>query len=97
MISKFIANSPELLEENLLTLSEACLNFPVQCSRPTIARWVRQGHRGIVLESVLICGKRYTSQEAIRRYVCKQLQIVAECQESGRGNQSQKTSDGIQE
>ena len=74
MTSKVILNSPEILDESLVNLTEACQCFPGRCSRPAVERWIRHGSRGIVLESVLICGKRYTSREAIDRFIRGQLQ-----------------------
>jgi len=76
MASKIILDSPDILGETLLTLTEACRYFPVRCSRPALERWLRKGSRGVVLESALICGKRYTSQEAINRFVRNQLQVA---------------------
>jgi len=73
-----ILDSPGILEETLVTLTEACHHFPVRCSRPAIERWIRRGSRGAVLESALICGKRYTSTEAIDRFVRNQLQTEPE-------------------
>ena len=66
MASRVIFDTPELLDETLVSLTEACRCFPVKCSRAALERWMRrQGNRGIVLESILVCGKRYTSKEAI--------------------------------
>ena len=78
MASKLIRDSPALLDETLLSLVEACAHFPVKSSRATLERWIRKGCRGIVLETVLICGKRYTSKEAIDRFIRGQLQVEAE-------------------
>ncbi|MEQ8763208.1 MAG: DUF1580 domain-containing protein [Planctomycetota bacterium] len=35
----------------------------------TVYRWTTRGLQGIVLESVQIGGKRYTSLEAIQRFI----------------------------
>lgn len=90
MASKIILDSPVILEETLVSLLEACHCFPVRCSRPAIERWIRCGSRGAVLESVLICGKRYTSKEAISRFIRNQLQVEAEQIEPKRGSKSKK-------
>ena len=74
MASKQILDSPVLLDESLLTLTAACKEFPVKCSRPAFERWIRKGSRGVILESVLICGKRFTSREAVQRFIRSQLQ-----------------------
>jgi len=79
MGSKMIMDSVRLLEETLVTLTEATRLFPVKgCSRASVERWVRCGSRGVILESILICGKRYTSKEAINRFIRNQLQIEPE-------------------
>jgi len=90
MASKVILDSPGLLEESLVTLAEACRCFPVRCSRPTMERWVRRGSRGTILESILICGKRYTSREAIDRFLRGQLQVEEGRPEPKRGSKSKK-------
>ncbi len=37
----------------------------------TIARWARRGCRGIRLETVVIGGRRYSSLEAVERFVTR--------------------------
>ncbi len=37
--------------------------------RDTIARWARQGCRGVRLETVLLGGRRYSSLEAVERFI----------------------------
>ena len=75
MASKTIIDTPELLNETLVTLRQACREFPIPISRPASERYVRHGSRGVILESILICGKRYTSREAIQRFIRNQLQV----------------------
>ena len=72
-MSKIILDSPGILDETLLPISDACKHFPVPCSRQAVERWLRTGSRGIVLESVSICGRRYTSRQAIERFIRNQL------------------------
>jgi len=90
MASKTIFDSPELLEESLLSLTAACKVFPVKCSRPALERWIRRGSRGVVLESILICGKRFTSREAVQRFIRQQLQVGAERPPPKTGSKSRK-------
>jgi len=78
MASKMIRDSPELLDETLLSAAKACKYPLLQCSRASLERWLRRGCQGIVLESIRICGKRYTSEEAINRFIRRQLQVEAE-------------------
>ena len=77
MASKTIFDSPELLDETLVPLTAACKFFPVKCSRTSIERWARKGSRKVTLETVLLGGRRYTSREAIKRFVRSQLQTEA--------------------
>ena len=77
MASKIIMDTPELLDETLITLAKACKEFPEECSRSALERHSRKGIRGVVLETILICGKRYTSKEAIQRFIRNQLQVEA--------------------
>ena len=90
MASKVILDSPELLAENLVTLTAACGLFPVRCSRPAVERWIRRGSRGVVLESILVCGKRFTSREAIDRFVRNQFQTGQEIAASKIARKSKK-------
>jgi hypothetical protein len=90
MASKFILDTPVILEENMIPLMEACQHFPVLCSRAAIERWARQGSRGVVLETVLVCGRRYTSTEAIDRFVRNQLHVEQEKARANRGSKSKK-------
>ena len=66
-----------LLSEALLPLNQASLeilNQPLnQLERrvhiATIHRWAKKGCRGHILETCLVGGRRYTSCEAIRRFL----------------------------
>jgi hypothetical protein len=60
-----IISSPHLLSETLVPVAEACEEFPVRNSRQTLERWMRGGCRGVILESVTIGFRRFTSKEAI--------------------------------
>ena len=40
-------------------------------SRATFWRWMMQGRRGVTLESCLIGGVRYTSRQAVSRFVAR--------------------------
>lgn len=60
-----------ILSEELVDLTTATREFPVRMSRKTIERLIRDGK----LESVKISGRRYTSKEAILRFLEKSLPI----------------------
>ena len=60
----------DLNKEKPLALKDACLHRML--NRPnisTIWRWITTGTRGVKLESVLIGGQRYTTDEAIQRFI----------------------------
>ena len=61
----------ELLNETLITMTTACKAFPMgHVSRSCLERWIRKGVRnGARLETVCIGWKRYTTQEAIERFI----------------------------
>jgi hypothetical protein len=58
-----------LMSETLLSLSEAGRSLPRQPGPSTLWRWHRRGISGVKLETVVIGGRRYTSHEALRRFV----------------------------
>jgi hypothetical protein len=68
-----ITNTCEkLLDEVLIPIAEAVKELPVRnVSRACLERWMRQGVNGTVLESVRIANRRYTSKEALRRFIIR--------------------------
>ena len=64
----------DINSEKLIPLNAACQLIPGRAgkgiSRSTIWRWALTGRRGLKLESVLL-SDRYTSIEAIQRFVAK--------------------------
>ena len=75
-MSNTIFDYPELLEgdEELLHLSQACKKFRPPISRPTIERIIRIGVRDVVLRTVLVGSRRYTTSSEIKRFTLAQLQ-----------------------
>jgi hypothetical protein len=61
------------LSERLLTLSAAAREIPGPTGRglhvATLWRWAHRGVRGVRLETVMVGGIRYTSREALERFV----------------------------
>ena len=55
--------------ETLLTFSQAARQIPGRPGISTIHRWWRRGVRGIKLATTLVGGRRYTSSEAIARFI----------------------------
>ena len=58
---------PDLLTEQRLSLAK--LARQEGFSIPTAWRWAQRGVNGVRLESILIGGRRHTSEEAFRRFV----------------------------
>ena len=59
----------DLSQEQLLTLAEASRIIPGSPHFSTLWRWYRRGIRGICLETVIVGGRRFTSHEAIARFI----------------------------
>jgi Protein of unknown function (DUF1580) len=53
----------------LLTFTEAAKLLPGRPNVATLWRWRTVGCRGVKLETVLVGGKRFTSREALQRFV----------------------------
>jgi hypothetical protein len=56
-------------KERLLSMTEASKLLPGRPNVATLWRWRTTGCRGIKLESMLSGGRRYTSVEALRRFL----------------------------
>lgn len=92
-MSKTIFDSPAILDETLISLSDACTKFPRRLARATVERYVRGGVRGVILESVFVGGRRMTSVEAVTRFILAQLHTEAERLEPRKGYMSKKELD----
>ena len=55
--------------ENTVKLSKAGNKFPSRPHPSTMWRWYMKGIRGVRLETFLCGGQRYTSTEAIERFI----------------------------
>jgi hypothetical protein len=55
--------------ESLLTFPEAAAALPDRPHVSTVHRWRMRGINGIKLETIRIGGRRYTSQEALDRFI----------------------------
>ena len=63
--------SETILGETLITLNEAADDFGgVRIPVPTLVRYINSGYKGVKLESIKI-NKRYTSKEAIKRFITR--------------------------
>jgi hypothetical protein len=57
------------LDERLISLSEAAALLPGHPALSSLWRWHARGIRGTQLETVVIGGRRYTSREALERFM----------------------------
>jgi len=74
--------SIEMADEVLISFHDATRAFPGRAIRKgTLYRWWRKGVRGVRLETILVGGQRYTSREAIERFLLAQN---APAQNAGR-------------
>ncbi len=65
--------SIDIESETVISLGAACREFPPNGrSNATMARYIQKGIRGVKLETVKIGGRRYTSREAIARFITAQ-------------------------
>ena len=58
--------------EELIPFESAGLHIPGRPSRCTLFRWTFKGVRGSMLETLLIGNKRFTSVQAIDRFIKEQ-------------------------
>ncbi len=54
--------------EHLMSFSAAAKSLPGRPNIATLWRWRTHGVRGVKLETILVGGRRYTSQEALERF-----------------------------
>jgi hypothetical protein len=64
-----IENYPQLLDETLIPVKQTASLLPVPKSIPTINHWITTGCYGKKLQTVKIGGRRYTSKEALSRFL----------------------------
>lgn len=55
--------------ETLISLIQARQRIPGSPHCATVRRWCHEGLHGVVLETVMVGGRRFTSQEAITRFI----------------------------
>jgi hypothetical protein len=59
----------DIQNEELLTLKQAAQFLPNRPHIATLIRWWQRGCRGVKLTTILIGGQRYTSKEALQRFI----------------------------
>ena len=55
--------------ERIIAIKDAPKEIPCRPAVSTVWRWISNGVRGHKLDTVTIGGRRYTSQEAIERFI----------------------------
>jgi hypothetical protein len=58
--------------ETLIRFQEAGRHIPGNPCLSALHRWRMSGCRGVWLETILVGGKRFTSLEAIQRFIARQ-------------------------
>jgi hypothetical protein len=61
----------DLANEQIRPLARASHDVPGHPHISTLLRWALRGVKGVRLETVIIGGRRFTSLEAIRRFVVR--------------------------
>ena len=59
----------DIQNENLIQFTDAPCHIPGRPHIATVHRWRLRGARGVRLDSILVGGKRFTSTEAIERFI----------------------------
>src|SRR5262245_25709166 len=80
--------------ESLISLPEACKVIPGRPHLATVYRWFQRGVRGgIKLETALVGGRRFTSREAVQRFVDRRSGPPAESMAARTPSQRQRAAE----
>jgi len=61
----------DLGTETVLSLNQAAKAAPGRPHLATIWRWAQRGVKGVKLETIVVGGRRFTSSEAIERFIAR--------------------------
>jgi hypothetical protein len=64
-----VMTMPNLLDEDLVPFAPGIRSLPGRPHISTGYRFITRGCRGVTLESVVVGGRRFTSHQALRRFV----------------------------
>ena len=67
-----IFTNPDVLSESVIPLNDVVKYLPFRTSIATVQRWIRRGASGAVLETARIGSRRFTSKEAVQRFLVAQ-------------------------
>jgi hypothetical protein len=91
--------SDDLLSERLVALADVPGLLPKRRGKKvhyqTVHRWTRKGAGGRVLESLLVGGARYTSIEALRRFMHGRLEAGSDLDAYDRMVEAQLKAAGL--
>ncbi|MGC1273800.1 MAG: DUF1580 domain-containing protein [Planctomycetaceae bacterium] len=85
----------QLLDESLISMSEAAKELPGRPHIATIHRYARKGVRGHLLETVACGGRIYTSREACRRFLAAQNQTSRNPGNGGFSNPQRREQERV--
>ena len=71
-----IFTNPDVLSESVIPLNDVVKYLPFQTSIATVQRWIRRGASGAVLETARMGSRRFTSKEAVQRFLVAQNEPV---------------------
>ncbi|MBL8824208.1 MAG: DUF1580 domain-containing protein [Planctomycetia bacterium] len=61
-------------KEKLIPIRKSGKLFPGNPHASTVYRWIKAGMNGCFLETSMVGGRRFTSQEAVKRFIVKLTQ-----------------------
>ena len=67
-----IQTNPDVLAESVIPLNDVVKYLPFRTSISTVQRWIRRGASGAVLETARMGSRRFTSKEAVQRFLVAQ-------------------------
>ena len=88
-------------KEQSITLAQVPIHVPSRCGKKvhssTVYRWATKGARGRVLESVMVGGIRYTTIEAVRRFLSANSQVATMTKPSLQNELDQAIEDELRQ
>jgi hypothetical protein len=85
----------DIESEQLITFAEASKTLPGRPNVATLWRWRTSGVRGVKLESILCCGKRWTSREKLQLFLELSTAVADGKSIPTRTNRQRKPDDDV--
>ena len=83
-------------EPDILSLAEAAAALPGKVAVSTVWRWCRVGHHGVILDSLRVGGRIYTSRRALQAF-CEARSVATPRLEPSLTRQAQIEAEEIAE